>query len=136
MNRRGFLAVAGAGVATLAGCTVGGLSDGDYDIGMSANEFLPQRYEIELGETVVWGNNGSRGHTVTAYDTLPDGASFFASGGFESQAEAETEWANTGAGNIPPGETFMHTFDVAGEHPYYCIPHEDAGMVGTIVVVD
>jgi len=134
MYRRGFLAAAGASVVTLAGCTVGGLSDGDYDIGMSANEFLPQRYVIAAGETVVWGNNGSRGHTVTAYESLPDDAAYFASGGFDSKAEAEGEWARTGAGNIAPGSTFEHTFETVGEYPYYCIPHEDVGMVGTIVV--
>lgn len=147
MNRRTYLAVAGTVAAvSLGGCLgaarerveelgEGGLSDDDFDIGMSANAFLPERYEVAVGETVIWGNNGSRGHTVTAYDeAIPEDVDFFASGGFEATEPARDAWHNTGAGNIPPGETFSHTFDTPGLHGYFCIPHEPAGMVGTIVV--
>jgi plastocyanin len=142
MDRRAYLAtVAAATAGSAAGCLGavdlpgGGLSEDDFDIGMSANAYLPESYEVSVGETVVWGNNGSRGHTVTAYEAaLPDAAEFFASGGFEAETPARESWKNTGAGNISPGETFSHTFEVAGEHDYFCIPHEPKGMVGTIVV--
>lgn len=136
MQRRSFLTGLGAGVVALSGCLSGGLGDDDYDIGMSANAYLPERYEASVGETVVWGNNGSRRHTVTAYDEgIPDGATYFATGDFESNEAAREGWFDDGgAGAIAPGETFAHTFEVEGDHWYYCIPHEEAGMVGVVVV--
>ncbi len=139
-TRRRFLATAGAGVvASLGGCAdalgFGGLSDDDFDVGMSANAFLPEEHVVSVGDTVVWGNNGSRGHTVTAYDAaIPDGAAFFASGGYADTERAREDWHERGGGNIPPGDVYAHTFEVPGEHPYFCIPHEPAGMVGIVVV--
>ena len=136
MDRRAFLATAGAGLlSTVVGCLDGGLSEDDFDIGMSQNAYLPAEYEVAVGETVVWGNNGSRGHTVTAYDEgLPDGAVFFASGGFEDTAAAREAWKSGGGGNVAPGETFAHTFETAGQHAYFCIPHERDGMTGVVTV--
>lgn len=135
MDRRGFLARAGvAAGAGLAGCTsVGGLSEGDFDVGMSQSAFLPQTFEIGVGETVVWGNDSSRPHTVTAYgEEIPPDATYFASGGFDSEQAARDGWPN--AGSIESGETYDHTFEVPGTFGYFCIPHEPAGMVGEIVV--
>ena len=136
MDRRAFLATAGATVVVpVAGCTSGGLSEEEFDVGMSQNAYLPDTVEIPVGETLVWGNNGSRGHTVTAYESgLPEGAAFFASGGYDSTDAAREEWKSGGGGNIAPGETYEHTFETAGEHRYFCIPHERDGMVGTVVV--
>jgi plastocyanin len=138
MDRRAFLATTGAGVAAaVSGCLTRGLSDADFDIGMSQNSFLPDEYEVPVGETVVWGNNGSRGHTVTAYERLlPEGADYFASGGYEDLETARNDWHSQGGGNIPPGETYEHTFEVPGRYGYLCIPHEPSGMVGTVVVTD
>lgn len=152
MDRRSFLARAAAsgGLAGLAGCGVfvdGGLSESDYDIGMAHNSFRPREYATAVGDTVVWGNSGSRKHTVTACgadegDTvdfcdgrgIPADAAYFASGGYDSEAAAFEAWP--GGGGIPAGETYSHTFEVPGEYPYYCIPHEPAGMVGTVVVTE
>jgi plastocyanin len=131
-------AAVGAAALSLAvgGCLEGVLAE-DYDVGMSQNAYLPDTYEVPVGETVVWENNGSRGHTVTAYrSALPDGADFFASGGFETTAAAREAWQASGAGNLSPGETFEHTFETPGEHGYFCIPHEPKGMIGTIVVTE
>jgi len=138
MDRRAFLAAAGtASVVTVSGCLDGGLSEADFDIGMSANAFMPEEYEIGVGETVVWGNNGSRGHTVTAYErTIPRDAEYFASGGYDSLDAAREEWHASGGGNIPPGETYEHTFEVPGRHNYLCIPHEPSGMIGAIIVTE
>jgi plastocyanin len=146
MERRAFLGAIGGGVGAvacggLAGCverTLGsGLDDEDFDIGMSANAFLPEEYEVSVGKTVVWGNNGTRGHTVTAYDgQLPDGADFFASGDVESTEAARDAWRSGKDGNITPGKTFSHTFEIPGEHHYFCIPHEGKGMVGVVVVTE
>lgn len=146
MNRRAFLTAAGAGaMGSLSGCIgglsedlgIGGLSDDDFDIGMSLNAFLPEVYEVSVGETVVWGNNGSRGHTVTARSgQRPDGAAYFASGEYDDADTAREAWHARGGGNIPPGETYEHSFEVPGEHRYFCIPHESGGMVGAIIVTE
>lgn len=135
MKRRTFLATVGVTGVAVAGCLNNGLSEADYDIGMSANAFIPERFEITVGDTVVWGNNGSRRHTVTAFDkSLPEGAEYFATGDFNSNAEARDAWFDRGGGAIVPGEVFEHTFSVPGNYGYYCIPHEYGGMFGLVVV--
>lgn len=145
MQRRSFLVAAGAAAAGLgsgtAGClgaaTGADLSEDEYDVGMSSNAFLPARHEVGVGETVVWGNTSSRAHTVTAFGgQLPEGAAYFASGGFDSRNAATEAWQSGLEGGIAPGDTYEHTFEVAGEFPYYCIPHIAAGMKGTVVVSD
>ena len=139
MNRRAFLASASlVGIGGLAGCTglLGG-DDGEYDVGMSANAFLPEELTVTVGTTVVWKNTGSRAHTVTAYDGgQPDGAAFFATGDFEDQQSAVDGWYDGVEGAIYSGETFEHTFEIPGTHHYYCIPHEAGGMIGRIIVED
>lgn len=135
MDRRAFLAAGVAAVGPMAGCgQVGSVSREDFDVGMSSTAFLPRKYEVRVGEPVVWGNSSSRAHTVTAYaDGIPDGAEYFASGGFDSESTAREGWID-GKGGIAPGETYRHTFETADTYRYFCIPHEPAGMVGTIVV--
>jgi plastocyanin len=138
MKRRTFLAAAGtAFCAGLAGCGMVGGSD-DADIEMAKNAYLPERFEATVGEPVVWVNNGSRGHTVSAYeDGIPEGANYWASGGFETEAAARAGfWEEGGRGSVRPGETWEHTFETPGEHAYVCIPHERAGMVGVVVVTE
>jgi plastocyanin len=87
--------------------------------------FDPATVTIKVGETVEWLNAGGVVHSVTAdpddatdaHDvSLPKGATTFDSG------------------FMPPGTMFDHTFMVPGTYHYVCIPHEKAGMVGTIVV--
>lgn len=83
MNRRAFLATAGATLSTaLAGCASG---DGlGYDVAMVSNAFVPANTvavpddapawvdpdapttEVRTGDAVVWENTDSRIHTVTA----------------------------------------------------------------------
>jgi len=149
MNRRGFLAAGSALAATsLAGCLGPSLADSDYDIGMASNAFAPQdgvegadqpTFRASVGDTVTWANTDSRKHTVTAYESgLPEGADYWASGGFDSEPDAREAWRENlrGGGNIAPGETYEVTFEVPGEHYYFCIPHEGAGMVGKVLVVE
>lgn len=94
--------------------------------------FEPETATIARGGTVTWENVGSIEHTVTAYeDKIPDGAAYFASGGFDSEGAARRKMS---AGLIAAGETFEWTFDVTGRYEYFCIPHERAGMTGTIEV--
>lgn len=136
MERRRYLAGVGMTVAlSLGGCL--GLSRGEtnYDVGMSPASFDPVEITISVGEAVVWENTSSRSHTVTAYeDAIPDEADFFTSGGYESEAVAREAWKESLGGSIEAGERFTHTFEVAGEYQYFCIPHEQGGMRGTIVV--
>lgn len=87
--------------------------------------FEPASITIKAGETVDFVNGSPLIHTVTADPakareadnvSLPEGAETFDSG------------------NLAPGESFSHTFTEPGTYQYFCIPHEAAGMTGTIVV--
>jgi len=123
-------------LVVLAGCAGGDASAADdYDVGMTAVAFDPTELTVAVGDTVVWANTSSRGHTVTAYDSgIPDGADFFASGGYDSTAAARDAFGSELGGLIESGDTWSHTFEVPGEYEYLCIPHEASGMVGTVVV--
>jgi plastocyanin len=81
---------------------------------------------------VTWENPGLIDHTVTRYaEEVPDSTVYFASGGFDSE---QTARQNEEDGLIANGQTFEHTFDRPGRYEYFCIPHESAGMTGTIRV--
>lgn len=82
---------------------------------------------IRVGESVRWSNTSNLVHTVTAdaqlandpsHVSLPAGAVPFNSG------------------NIDPGGSFTRRFDVVGRYDYFCIPHETAGMLGTVIVTN
>ncbi len=139
MERRAALRTLGAlGCIGVAGCVsppaLGGV---DYDVGMSANAFEPLLVEINVGETITWKNTGSRAHTVTAYeDSIPDEASFFATGDFENEDQARHAWHHEEGGNLYGGETWRYTFEVPGMYSYFCVPHEPRGMVGQVEVTD
>ena len=96
--------------------------------------FEPKQIQVSAGTTVTWENVGSIGHTVTGYeDEIPDGATYFASGGFDSEQAARDGYPSEG--NIPGGEAFEYTFETTGDFGYFCIPHELNGMVGTVRVI-
>lgn len=132
-----------------------------------APHWVPQEdptIEVRVGDTVTWYNTGSRNHTVTAaterHDDIfgggsegddhggghhhahppqfPDGADYFASGGFDTERAAVADFRRTltGGGMIPPGETYEHTFETPGWYHYFCIPHRPAGMMGNVHVVE
>ena len=136
MHRRAFLASGVGAAAALAGCTAqGDESGGDYDVGMSTDAFKPASLTVAVGETVVWRNTSKQGHTVTACeDDIPDDAEYFATGGYDSQSAAREAWVGETGGRLAAGETFEHTFEVAGTHRYFCIPHERVGMAGVVTV--
>lgn len=88
-------------------------------------EFQPATVTISVGDTVRWNNTSAMVHTVTAdveqaadpaSVALPEGAEPFDSG------------------FLQPGESFTHTFEVAGSYTYFCIPHEGAGMIAQVIV--
>lgn len=142
-GRRDFLKLTGGvGVAgILAGCVGDSNSNGSGDdaedrggvIEMTDDlKFVPDAVEIDVGDTVIWENVGSVGHSVTAYeDDIPKDATYFASGGFDTESTARDGWPD---GDIAGEETYRQTIETAGEYEYFCIPHESAGMVGSLTV--
>jgi hypothetical protein len=63
---------------------------------------------LPVGVIVVWYNNDSVTHTVTARNNLFD------------------------SGSLSPGDTFKYTFEQSGELEYYCKIHPS--MVGKITI--
>jgi len=108
--------------------------DADHVVDMTAVAFEPAELTVSVGDKVAWTHAGGESHSVTAVgDGIPDGASYWASGGFDSEEAARTGWEE-GQGYVASGQSYVHTFETAGEHAYVCIPHEAAGMEGTIIV--
>ena len=99
---------------------------------LADHKFTPETMTIQAGEVVRWVNDTEEAHTVTAVEgSLPDGVDYFSSGGARSEEQANDE---LGRELIDPGEEFEWTFEEPGSYSYYCIPHKDDGMVGTVVV--
>ncbi|AFK20927.1 copper-binding protein (plasmid) [Haloferax mediterranei ATCC 33500] len=126
------------GTTTTEDSSSGGESGGATQtdtVGMTEElGFDPKTIEVPVGTTVTFDNTSSIGHSVTAYeDKIPDGAAYFATGGFDSEQAAKDAYPDKG--NLEAGETYEHTFETKGTYEYYCIPHEMNGMVGTIEVV-
>ncbi|WP_416839417.1 DUF5059 domain-containing protein [Haloferax sp. DFSO52] len=108
--------------------------DADHVVKLTAVAFEPDELTVSVGDTVAFEHTAGEAHTVTAYGgELPEGAAYWASGGFESQEAAESGWSE-GNGAVQAGQSYVHTFETAGEHAYFCVPHEAAGMTGTITV--
>lgn len=91
----------------------------------NALKFVPDVITIKAGTTVEWRNVESYPHSVTADKSiaanpanveLPRGAKAFNSG------------------RIDGGNSWQYTFTIPGIYRYFCIPHEDARMLGTVVV--
>jgi plastocyanin len=87
--------------------------------------FDPAELTINVGDTVTWVVVGEFPHSTTcdpakaadpAHAVLPEGAEPWDSGILQTDQE------------------FSHTFDVAGEYSYFCIPHESMGMLGKLTV--
>ncbi|CDK38870.1 blue copper domain protein [Halorubrum sp. AJ67] len=108
--------------------------DADHVVDMEAVAYAPTELTVSQGDTVAWRHAAGEPHSVTAYqESVPEEASYWASGGFDSEEEARTGWEN-GKGAVQSGQSYVHTFETAGTHEYVCIPHEAAGMVGEVVV--
>ncbi len=87
--------------------------------------FEPETIRITQGQTVQWRNTSRFTHTVTADPELaadpanvqlPEGAETFDSG------------------DIAAGEVWRRTFTTPGTYRYVCLPHEQQGMRGTVIV--
>jgi plastocyanin len=80
--------------------------------------FDPNPVQASVGDTVRWTNEDTTPHTVTSgTNAQPDGK-------FDSSPNLNPLLA--------PQQTFEHTFEEAGEYPYYCAVHPN--MVGTVSV--
>jgi plastocyanin len=137
MTRRDLMRGAvGATVASAAGSGAAAAQEGGTTHTVEMTDelvFDPDSITIAPGDTIVWPNVGTIGHSVTAYeDEIPDEAEYFASGGLESESAARS--AYPGQGDVAGGESYEHTFEVEGEYGYFCIPHETVGMIGDVTV--
>ena len=127
MSRRAFLTTA-AGTAAAAGAAGtaaaqegGGGGTKTVTVGPGGSlVFEPgtnEPLQITPGTTVefVWDSDN---HNIVV-DSQPEGANW----------EGHEPIENTGF-------TYSHTFETLGTYEYYCVPHQSAGMVGTIEVVE
>jgi plastocyanin len=132
-SRRAVLAGVTAG---LAGCTSGIVGEPSFpeaDVIAAPDDelaFEPDDLTVEVGDTVRWGfASGSHNLSCRPGDddgvALPDGAEPFGTYGPDQDPDVTY---------VSRGETYERTFDVAGTYTYVCIPHADAGMVGTVHV--
>lgn len=124
--------MAAAFALALAGCGITGPAHVeppppavDQTVTMGFTNFSPAAIRVRAGQTVQWRNTSPIGHTVTADRSLaknpanvklPDGAEPFHSG------------------DIAAGEVWQHTFTVPGTYQYVCLPHEQQGMIGKVIV--
>lgn len=87
----------------------------NHHIDMIDFAFEPDSINISAGDTVLWVNHGAMTHTSTSgTGGVPDG--------------------NWDSGPVSPGGSFEFVFDSEGAFPYYCAPHWQLGMTGTIIV--
>ncbi len=91
------------------------------DIVLKDTAFDPDTLTVAIGASVLWlHDDGGRPHTVTSgLVDAPDGK-------FDSR-EGDDD------ARMSDGDTFAHTFDVAGAFPYHCFVHRDR-MTGVIIV--
>jgi plastocyanin len=87
--------------------------------------FEPKEIEVAAGEKVTWTNVGKVAHTVTADKSKAADSSLV------SVPAGTKEWDS---GFVAEGESFSRTFRKPGSYRYICIPHEGAGMGGSVVV--
>lgn len=114
--------------AGLSGCAGG---DGATIAMTDERAYDPETLTIPVGETVTWVNESAEAHSVTAYgEELPTGTDYFSSSGFSTEAEARDHIEAL----MTRDETYSVKFDEPGVYEYFCIPHEDQGMRGRIVV--
>jgi plastocyanin len=127
MTRKHLLLI---GLVALAACT-NEVAPGTVEA-IGGRRFDPMTITVKVGDTVTWVNVTDETHTVTAKESsIPEGADYFASGGYSSEEEARDDLTK---GLLEQGDEYKVKFDVPGTYEYFCIPHEADGMRGTVVV--
>lgn len=81
------------------------------EVAIEGFKFNPASLVVKVGETVTWTNKDTAPHTVTIISGVGET--------FDS-------------GQLETGQTFSHTFSVAGAYPYKCSLHP--GMRGSVIV--
>jgi plastocyanin len=94
------------------------------NVGQGGTNFVDQvsgnsTSTITVGTTIRWVWVGGDTHTTTSGPCPPCNPS----------PSGPDPWGSP----MQSGGAFQHTFNSAGEFPYFCIPH-DLGMTGTVVV--
>ncbi len=87
-------------------------------------QFIPAKLTVTVGDTVQWRNVSPFGHTVTAdasRATYPSNV-------------ALPEGVKTFDLSLRGGQYVRYSFDKPGVYRYICLPHEGAGMLGTVEV--
>jgi plastocyanin len=127
-SRRSLLRLAtGAGVLTMIATACGGSSEKTVEINDEL-VFQPTKMTVKVGESVTWRNTGKgMVHTATCDPTKVGNPNHVA------RPDGADPWDS---GLIQRDKSWIHVFTIAGEYRYCCIPHESAGMIGTIVVID
>jgi plastocyanin len=87
--------------------------------------FEPARVTVAVGATVLWQNDSSVPHTVTA-----DPARARTAGNVQLPSGAESFESES----VPQGQSYTRQLTVAGEYRYVCRIHEGSGMVGIVTV--
>jgi plastocyanin len=128
----GLAAGCGGGATPSAGpalTAVAGAADGSPTVLMisdgDARKFEPATLTVQRGTTVTWRHVSGSGHTATLDPSKVKDASRVA------MPAGVQPWDS---GNLSDGRTWSFTFDIPGTYRYVCLPHEDRGMLGTIVV--
>lgn len=85
--------------------------------------FDPVGMLLQPGQTLRWICDANV-HTTTAYSPKNDNHSL-------RIPESAAPWASD---FLLPNQTFDVKFTVEGVYDYFCAPHEEAGMVGRLVV--
>jgi len=80
--------------------------------------FSPQNIPINVGDTVVWTDNGFVPHTTTS----------------GSGCTHNTTGVVWDSGTMSNGQTFQVTFNQAGTYDYFCSFHCGIGMTGMVIV--
>lgn len=130
MDRRAFLEAGGRLLAGLAVLPWVRLVPGTVEIRMRSDIrgervwFDPVGLRVDPGTTIRWVIE-SNVHTATAYHP--------ANGGRPRRIPVGAKPWDSGY-LVNPGDAFELLLEVPGVYDYYCLPHEQAGMVGRIVV--
>ncbi len=115
----------------LGGCGLGGPAHGppaanvEAVVDMGFESFSPATITIRPGGLVEWRNTSLITHTVTDDPRLAQKPQ-------DAMLPAGAPAFNSG--DVPAGQIYTRTFEVPGTYHYFCIHHEEDGMLGTVIV--
>lgn len=81
---------------------------------VSGKRFEPAVVTIKAGDTVTWTNTDTVLHSATA--------------------KAQNGKIPFNSGMLPKDRSYSHTFTEPGTYDYFCVPHQNMGMKGQVVV--